>query len=194
MLNYIDYYIQGVTSIPLPPSDAQLDQLYGHKEKIALMEATVARWSRLVKTALKTEAGGLSDISLNPDPLQEIELWSHKAMDLSYIHNQLRQERAKPIIRCLETAKSPAVSVYLRLVKDVAAGKLEAVTVCRHLAPLKYYLSTMKNDFSSVTSTYNSLLQIMSIIWRSCRPCATPLRFTALFRQICNYLISLVRT
>ena len=89
-----------------------------------LCEAAMIHWTRQIKEVLSNQDA--HETAENAGPLEEIEFWSSRCVDLSGISDQLDKPGVKEIQAILEHAKSSYVGPFLKLSKliQVLLGRL----------------------------------------------------------------------
>ena len=111
--------VKGKTLLPLPNNDITTDDKKSNKDKAHVLESSIITWTRQIKNMLKQDPESALKSGNNPGPLVELEFWTNKADNLNSIHEQLKGEKIKKIIKFLEQNKSTYTGPFAKLQKQV---------------------------------------------------------------------------
>jgi len=108
--------IKGHTILYLPSDDlSDTDKVLADKDLVQRLEVTVIHWTRQIKEVVSNpETSHQID---NSGPLEEIEFWRSRTVDLSGISKQLDRPEVKRIMEVLKAANSS----YLKPFEDEAS-------------------------------------------------------------------------
>ena len=87
-----------------------------------IFPAAMIHWARQIKEVLSTQDA--YEMAENSGPLDEIEFWKARCVDLSGISTQLDKPGIKRITHILELAKSSYVAPFLKL-----SGQIKVIRV-----------------------------------------------------------------
>ena len=78
-------------------------------------------WTRQIKEVLSAQES--VEIGENLGPLEEVEFWRNRCMDLSGISKQLVKEGVKHIESILHLAKSSYLAPFVKLAQQIQVGE-----------------------------------------------------------------------
>ena len=113
---------KGKTVLPLP-DHSKLPNANDKKSKLHLLETTVINWTHLVQDVLKQNVSK----ALETGPMVEIDFWVARTANLSYIKEQLTNEKVLDIEDTLSQEKSSYFSVYKMMRDDLEEGRSHLV-------------------------------------------------------------------
>jgi len=183
---------QGQTLLPAPPPEAFDEDNLIEKERIHLLETTVLQWANKIQAVLATDPEQAIKQGQCPHPFQELDFWTHKAADLTSLHEQLGSEKMRAVQDTLMEMKSPFGAQFEKLGAEVLAARDEAQENARFLRTLKPYFTILVEgvDFSRLDECFLPLLHSILLIFKHSNTYNTKLRLTCLIQEICNALVS----
>ncbi|XP_042299922.1 dynein axonemal heavy chain 2-like, partial [Sceloporus undulatus] len=147
-------------------------------------------WTRQIKEVLRAQEAVESRESAGP--LEEIEFWRNRCMDLSEISKQLCQEGVKHIESILCLSKSSYVAPFQRLAKQIQDGSEQAQSNLQFLSILKepfQELATLRPK--DIPEKLPHLISLVRIVWVNSPYYNSRERITALFRKMSNKIIQM---
>ena len=170
---------------PTPhPSDPTSD-----KDYVQRLESCIIHWTRQIKEVVSNvdyshhgEASG---------PLEEVEFWRMRTLDLSGIRQQLEREGVKRIVKVLQTANSSYLKPFSHLALMIQQGSKEANNNLLFLstldAPCKQLAAARPADIPALLPTIANLVRL---IWTHSGYYNTEERLTGLLRKVSNQIIA----
>ncbi|XP_053319883.1 dynein axonemal heavy chain 2 [Spea bombifrons] len=186
------YKLQGHTVLYIPMEAMDLDPQAAIKDKelVQRLETAMVHWTRQIKEVLSAQEA--VEMGESSGPLEEIEFWRSRCMDLSGISQQLDKPGVKHIEQILELAKSSYVGPFQKLSKQIQDGSLQAQSNLTFLSLLKAPFEELTSlSLKDIPSKFPHLLSLIRIIWVNSPFYNTRERLTSLFRKVSNELIRL---
>ena len=167
----------------------QLQQLVADKDYVQRVESTVIHWTRQIKEVVSNvdysqhgEASG---------PLEEIDFWRMRTLDLSSIKQQLERDGVKRIVRVLQAANSSYLKPFSHLALMIQQGSQEANNNLLFLntldAPCQQLAGARPANIPALLPTIANLVRL---IWTHSGHYTTEERLTGLLRKVSNQLIT----
>uniref|UniRef100_A0A2K5CLM4 Dynein axonemal heavy chain 2 n=1 Tax=Aotus nancymaae TaxID=37293 RepID=A0A2K5CLM4_AOTNA len=147
--------------------------------------ASMIHWTRQIKEVLSAQE--TVETGENLGPLEEIEFWRNRCMDLSGISKQLVKKGVKHIESILRLAKSSYLAPFVKLAQQIQDGSRQAQSNLTFLSILKepcQELAFMKPK--DISSKFPKLISLIRIIWVNSPNYNTRERLTSLFRKVCD--------
>ncbi|KAK7102408.1 hypothetical protein V1264_020630 [Littorina saxatilis] len=166
-----------------PPQVAAKD-----KELVQRLESCVIHWSRQIKEVLTSQDAFKTAESSGP--LEEIEFWQNRVVDLSGISTQLDMDSVKRITHVLELAKSSYTAAFLRLASQIKEGFRQAESNLKFLTVLKdpcHELSDAKP--ADIPRMLPKILNIIRMIWVNSDFYKSRERITGILKKLSNEVI-----
>eukprot|EP00794_Sanderia_malayensis_P010712 gene10712-11859_t len=184
------YKIQGKTVLYVPNEclDITLEEAARSKEYVQRLETAMIHWTRQIKELLSNQDA--YETSENAGPLEEIEFWRSRCIDLSGISDQLDKPGVKRIESVLAIAKSSYVGPFQKLSKLIQDGSNQAQSNLKFLSILKApceELSTAQPK--DICKILPRLLHLVRVIWTNSEHYRSRERLTGLMRKISNEVI-----
>ncbi|XP_032136290.1 dynein heavy chain 2, axonemal isoform X3 [Sapajus apella] len=157
---------------------------------LACLTASMIHWTRQIKEVLSAQE--TVETGENLGPLEEIEFWRNRCMDLSGISKQLVKKGVKHIQSILHLAKSSYLAPFVKLAQQIQDGSRQAQSNLTFLSILKepyQELAFMKPK--DISSKLPKLISLIRIIWVNSPHYNTRERLTSLFRKMSNEIIRL---
>uniref|UniRef100_A0A8C8SM12 Dynein axonemal heavy chain 2 n=1 Tax=Pelusios castaneus TaxID=367368 RepID=A0A8C8SM12_9SAUR len=174
-----------VLYIPIEALTMKPEVVVKDKALIQRLETSVIHWTRQIKEVLRAQEAVESRESTGP--LEEIEFWRNRCMDLSEISKQLCRQGVKHIESILALSKSSYVAPFQRLARQIQDGSEQAQSNLRFLSILKepfQELATLRPK--DIPDKLPHLISLVRIIWVNSPYYNTRERVTALFRKVCD--------
>lgn len=193
----MNYQAKGMTVLYVPQDDLYDANVAQDKNVIPRLEASLIHWTRQIKEVVSTQqdsssagGGGQGQESESAGPLDEIEFWRARDVDLSRLHKQLQSPELQRVLEVLEVAKSSYLRHFRLLERDIQDGSKEARENLKFLSILKEpceELITLKP--AEMSKVLPNLLNIVRLIWTISTHYNTPDRISSLLRTISNEII-----
>ncbi|XP_062904770.1 dynein axonemal heavy chain 2 [Mobula hypostoma] len=186
------YKLDGHTVLYIPQESLNLSPAEAAKDKelVQRLETAVVHWTRQIKDVLSAQQS--VDTGEILGPLEEIQFWRNRCVDLSGIGFQLDKPGVKHIQSILELFKSSYIAPFLKLAKLIQDGRAQAQSNLSFLALLNVpcqELTTLK--VRDIPPKLPHILNLVRVIWLNSKFYNTRDRITALFRKLSNEIIHL---
>uniref|UniRef100_F6YZ23 Dynein axonemal heavy chain 2 n=1 Tax=Monodelphis domestica TaxID=13616 RepID=F6YZ23_MONDO len=181
------YKLEGhtVLYIPMEAMNMPPEVVVKDKELVQRLETSMVHWTRQIKEVLSAQEAVDTGESLGP--LEEIEFWLNRCMDLSGISTQLVKKGVKHIESILRLAKSTYLSPFMKLARQIQDGSRQAQSNLTFLSILKEpYQELAVLQPKEIPSKFPLLLSLIRIIWVNSPYYNTRERLTSLFRKVCD--------
>ncbi|VTJ66821.1 Hypothetical predicted protein [Marmota monax] len=147
-------------------------------------------WTRQIKEVLSSQE--TMETGENSGPLEEIEFWRNRCMDLSGISKQLVKPGVKHIESILRLAKSSYLTPFIKLAQQIQDGSRQAQSNLTFLSILKEpYQELAFMRPKDISNKLPNLISLIRIIWVNSPHYNTRERLTSLFRKMSNEIIRL---
>jgi len=185
-------YVNGETSLPLPPLDAVSTKALTAKERVHLLEECVAVWTKQIKHVLAMDPEASFKGSSHPTPDVELTFWRTKSGHLDSIFQQLQSERLRRVLQHLDSNGSTFCEPFAKLCKEVFAARGEANDNAKFLSTLEPYVRKLNENFDLATlpDVYRPLLHTLLLIWKHSKFYNTSARMVVFMRQVVNSIIA----
>ena len=164
------------------------DQAAKDKDLVQLLESTVIHWTRQIKEVI-TNHDSVSNAE-TAGPLDEIEFWRFRTVDLSGISEQLSTPEVQRILSVLAASKSSYLEPFMRESQQIEIGCAEANDNLKFLKvlhdPCTELASAAPKDVPLILP---GLLLHVRMIWSISKHYNTKDRLTSLLRKVSNELI-----
>ena len=165
-------------------ADSSLD-----KDYVQRLESSVIHWTRQIKEVVSNveyshhgEASG---------PLEEIEFWRSRTLDLSSIRQQLERDGVKRIVRTLQHANSSYLTPFSHLALMIQQGSREANNNLLFLstldAPCQQLAAAQPAQIPALLPT---IAHLVRMVWTHSGYYHTEERLTGLLRKVSNQIIA----
>lgn len=181
---------KGKTVLYLPQESVELDESAAKdKDLVQRLESTVIHWTRQIKEVVNNE-----DNSHNAEtagPLDEINFWRSRTIDLSGISEQLNRAGVRRIVAVLNAAKSSFLGPFEKLAELIRTGSSEANDNLRFLNILTEPCEQLaKSEPKEIPPLLPDLLNRVRVIGTVSQKYTSPERLTGLLRKISNEIIN----
>ncbi|EDV25795.1 uncharacterized protein TRIADDRAFT_23475 [Trichoplax adhaerens] len=186
--------MDGHTVLYVPDEGLNIDAeaAVKNKELVQRLEASMIHWTRQIKEVLSNQDAVETDE--NSGPLEEIQFWRSRCLDLSGLSEQLDRPGVKRIRDILEHAKSSYVSPFIRLSKLIQDGSAQAQSNLKFLSTLKEPCLTLSESLpSEISSQLPRILNIIRMIWINSEYYNSRERLTGLLRKVCECQVHFAR-
>uniref|UniRef100_A0A8C5L4X8 Dynein axonemal heavy chain 2 n=1 Tax=Jaculus jaculus TaxID=51337 RepID=A0A8C5L4X8_JACJA len=181
------YKLEGHTVLYIPAEAMNMkpEVVVKDKELVQRLETSMIHWTRQIKEVLSAQES--VETGENLGPLEEIEFWHNRCMDLSGISKQLVKQGVKRIESILQLAKSSYLAPFLKLAQQIQDGSRQAQSNLTFLSILRepyQELAFMKPK--DISAKLPHLISLIRIIWVNSPHYNTRERLTSLFRKVCD--------
>uniref|UniRef100_A0A8D0HGT5 Dynein axonemal heavy chain 2 n=1 Tax=Sphenodon punctatus TaxID=8508 RepID=A0A8D0HGT5_SPHPU len=174
-----------VLYIPIEALAMQPEVAVKDKALVQRLETSMIHWTRQIKEVLRAQEAVESRESSGP--LEEIEFWRNRCMDLSEISKQLCKQGVKHIESILVLSKSSYVVPFRTLSMQIQEGSEQAQSNLRFLSILKMpfqELATLRPK--DIPEKLPHLISLVRILWVNSPYYNSREKITALFRKVCD--------
>ncbi|CAD7941177.1 unnamed protein product [Amoebophrya sp. A25] len=186
------YQAKGATVLYVPPDDlSNVDAVAKDKNIVPRLEASLIHWTRQIKevTSSQEQSGG-NEGQESAGPLDEIDFWRARDLDLSRLAQQLQSDDLQRVLEVLEAAKSSYLNQFRALEKDIQEGSREARENLGFLNLLKEPATELCGlTVVQIPKILPELLNIVRFIWTVSDTYNTSDRISNLLRTISNEII-----
>ncbi|XP_062072422.1 dynein axonemal heavy chain 2 isoform X1 [Lepus europaeus] len=186
------YKLEGHTVLYIPSEAMNMkpEVVVKDKELVQRLETSMIHWTRQIKEVLSAQE--TVETGENLGPLEEIEFWRNRCMDLSGISKQLVKPGVKHIESILRLAKSSYLAPFVKLAQQIQDGSRQAQSNLTFLSILKEpYQELAFVRPKDISSKLPKLISLIRIIWVNSPHYNTRERLTSLFRKMSNEIIRL---
>ncbi|XP_034845406.1 dynein heavy chain 2, axonemal [Mirounga leonina] len=181
------YKLEGHTVLYIPAEAMNMapEVVVKDKELVQRLETSMIHWTRQIKEVLSAQES--VETGENLGPLEEIEFWRNRCMDLSGISKQLVKQGVKHIESILRLAKSSYLAPFMKLAQQIQDGSRQAQSNLTFLSILKEpYQELAYMRPKDISSKLPKLISLIRIIWVNSPHYNTRERLTSLFRKVCD--------
>uniref|UniRef100_A0A8I3PUB4 Dynein axonemal heavy chain 2 n=1 Tax=Canis lupus familiaris TaxID=9615 RepID=A0A8I3PUB4_CANLF len=181
------YKLEGHTVLYIPAEAMNMapEVVVRDKELVQRLETSMIHWTRQIKEVLSAQES--VETGENLGPLEEIEFWHNRCMDLSGISKQLVKQGVKHIESILRLAKSSYLAPFMKLAQQIQDGSRQAQSNLTFLSILKEpYQELAYMRPKDISSKLPKLISLIRIIWVNSPHYNTRERLTSLFRKVCD--------
>ena len=191
MGNLTEYsHQQKGTIILYIPNEDIIDPMQAAKDKdlVQRLETTLIRWTRQIRELVNNQDS--QQETEGAGPLDEIEHWKSRTVNLSRINDQLKKPELKRVLEVLLQAESSYLKRFDELSKQIKTGTEEAEDNLKFLEkliePCTKLRQTRPKDIDKLVP---ELLATVQTIWNESKYYNSAERITGLFRKISNEII-----
>ncbi|XP_055848919.1 dynein beta chain, ciliary isoform X2 [Episyrphus balteatus] len=154
------------------------------------IEGVVIKWATQIHDVIKESPSNAFLNNQNPTPHAEIAFWNNRLKNLSFIFEQLRNERIRSMALILEHSQSAYFPCFQTLFKNVVTALAEAKDITLYLTPLKKQLVQLEEiDFAEAKPLLIPLMHVVCNLWGRSRYYCHSSKITVLLKQMCNLII-----
>jgi dynein heavy chain len=180
---------RGATVLYIPDDDlSDLEAASKDKDLVQRLEASLIHWTRQIKE-LTTQQDSTHEAE-SAGPLEEIEFWRARDVDLSRLYKQLKSPELQRILSLLEIAKSSYMKQFRSLETGIMNGSIEAQENLKFLeclqGPCEQLAKATPNDIPALLP---KVLHCVRMIWTISTHYNTADRISGLLRKISNEII-----
>ena len=162
------------------------------KHSVRRLESTLIHWTRQIEEMVKNQTveNRAGDDSLGP--LQEIEFWRARSIDLVSVREQLQKEGVLSILGMLRDAESTYLERFDALAGSIEFGSVEANENLLYLETLKAVCSELSGCGPAQIMEKGLLRELvlrMRMIWSTSSYYCCADRLTSLLRKVSNQII-----
>lgn len=190
-------FVKGHTVLYLPDeegldellqSDMSPSALEKHKDLIQHLESTLIHWTRQIKEVVTNQE--TSQHIDNAGPLEEIEFWRSRTVDLSGIRQQLDRQGVQDIVKLLSVANSSYLKPFEKLSEMIQQGSIEAQNNLKFLSTLEGPCTKLADASpEQIPNILPDILNLIRMIWTISKHYNTDERITGLLRKVSNQII-----
>lgn len=172
------------------PKEAVVDvqAVAKNKDQLQRYESLLVHWTRQIKEVINNQRK--SESADNSGPLEEIEFWKRRCLDLSGISDQLQSAEAQKIVAVLECAKSSYLAQFLRLSTMIQDGSLQAQENLKFLTLLREPCQELLSaDLKAIPNIYPHILNCIRLVWSRSHYYNSKEQITSLLRKVSNEII-----
>ena len=186
--------LKGKTVLYIPDERVEdVDAAAEEKDLVQRLESTVIHWTRQIRDVvneLESSAGEFEE----EGPLQELEYWNARAVDLAGIRAQLSEPGMGGIVRVLERVKSVYLPPFLTLWEAINREAAAAEENAKFLSALAEPCGALaRAGAKDVAPLLPGILHRVRLIWNTSQNYNVPERICGLLRKISGSLIAEVR-
>ena len=184
------HQLDGHTMLYVPQESLEdVEAAARDKDVVQRLESLLVHWTRQIKEVVNNQHNTESAETLGP--LEEIQFWRSRCLDLSGISEQLTRPDVHRITEVLRLAKSSYLEQFLRLSNLIQDGSMQAQDNLRFLSslvePCRDLASAEPRD---IAKHLQPILNCIRIIWRNSRFYSSKERLTSLLRKVSNEIIN----
>nr|NP_001262793.1 dynein heavy chain at 93AB, isoform C [Drosophila melanogaster]AGB96173.1 dynein heavy chain at 93AB, isoform C [Drosophila melanogaster] len=154
------------------------------------IEGVVIKWATQIHEVIKESPSNAFANGQNPTPHTEFTFWNNRLKNLSFIYDQLRNERIRAMALILEYSMSAYHPCFQTLFKNVVTALAEAKDITLYLNPLKRPLQHLEEiDFAECKPLLIPFMNTVGILWGNSRYYCQSAKITVLLQEICNLII-----
>jgi dynein heavy chain len=191
-LTETSYQTKGRTVLYLPQESIDLtdtDTVLEDKDLVQRLESTVIRWTRQIKEVINLQDN--SQDAETAGPLDEINFWSERTVDLSGIREQLHDRTVLRIAELLKHVKSTYLKSFEDLSATIHEGSNEAEDNLKFLNCLRPVCEEIeKSSPPEVVALLPKLLKVIRMIWNVSGHYNRQERLTGLLRKVSNQIMA----
>ncbi|KAK9823872.1 hypothetical protein WJX72_006072 [[Myrmecia] bisecta] len=159
------------------------------KDLVQRLESTIIHWTRQIKEVVNQQDD--SDLAEHAGPLDEIQFWRSRDVDLSGIRDQLDDTGVSQIVAVLEQAKSSYLPPFLALRDLIQREAVVAEDNLKFLLCLEEPCNSLAKAMpKDIPQLLPKILICMRMIWNVSCFYNTPERLTGLLRKLSNEIIN----
>jgi dynein heavy chain len=180
---------KGHTVLYIPDEDLHnLEAAAQDKDLVQRLESTVIHWTRQIKEVVSNQE--TSHHVDNSGPLEEIEFWRSRTMDLSGIREQLEREGVRRIVQVLELADSSYLKPF-KVPRDmIQQGSIEAQNNLKFLVTLQEHCEKLAAAKpAEIPAVLPPILQRVRMISTLSKYYRSEERLAGLLRKVSNQII-----
>ncbi|XP_071951094.1 dynein axonemal heavy chain 2-like isoform X2 [Antedon mediterranea] len=184
------YKMQNHTVLYIPNEGLKMEPIKAAKDKelVQRLETAMVHWTRQIKEVLASQDA--IETSENAGPLEEIEFWHNRCIDLSGISEQLQKHGVIHIQTILEFSKSSYVTPFRKLSKLIQDGSAKAQSNLKFLSTLSADCEELsKSRPADIPPLLPKLINKVRMIWLNSDHYKSRERLTGLFRKLSNEII-----
>ncbi|XP_063712783.1 dynein axonemal heavy chain 2-like isoform X4 [Symsagittifera roscoffensis] len=158
------------------------------KDLVQRLETVMIHWTMQLKEVVYAQDS--QEITENSGPLEEIEFWRNRCVDLSSISTQLDKPEVKKIESILDAVKSSYVGQFRKYAQQIQDGSKQSENNLKFLNILKEPCDQLsKASAKEIPPMLPNLLNLIRFVWTNSDFYNTKERITGLLRKLSNEII-----
>ncbi|XXQ31513.1 AAA+ ATPase domain-containing protein [Plasmodiophora brassicae] len=180
---------KGSTILYMPDEDlSDVEAAVADKDLIQRLESTLIHWTRQIKEVVTNQ--DTSQHVEESGPLEEIEFWRSRTVDLLGIRRQLERPIVVDIVRVLQIVGSSYLRPFETLKGMIQSGSDEANDNLRFLETLHEPCNKLKGAApNQIPPLLVDILNLIRMIWTLSKFYNTQERLTGLLRKVSSQII-----
>uniref|UniRef100_A0A667XC84 Dynein axonemal heavy chain 2 n=1 Tax=Myripristis murdjan TaxID=586833 RepID=A0A667XC84_9TELE len=181
------FKMEGQTMLYIPMESLQRSPEEASKDKdlVKRLEIVIIHWTRKIKELLDCQE--TIDIQDNSGPLEEIDFWRRRCVNLLGVSQQLQKPVVKHIQSVLQIARSFYVPQFSRLTAEIQNISLQAQSNLSFLSLLKEPCEELAQlQPSQVAPKLRHIVSLIRIIWVNSPYYNNKERITTLLQKVCD--------
>ena len=159
-----------------------------NKDLVQIMEAVVIHWTRQIKDVVNNHDNAAS--AETSGPLDEIDFWKGRALDLLGIQEQLQGINVVRISEVLNYSKSNYIGPFEDLTRQIVARAAEANDNLKYLESIRAQCTALREiEADKLISILPDLLNRVRLIWTHSAFYNSEDRVCGILRKISNEII-----
>eukprot|EP00792_Barthelona_sp_PAP020_P009037 TRINITY_DN3265_c0_g2_i1.p1 TRINITY_DN3265_c0_g2~~TRINITY_DN3265_c0_g2_i1.p1 ORF type:complete len:4670 (+),score=1289.10 TRINITY_DN3265_c0_g2_i1:29-14038(+) len=179
-----------VLYVPQDPELANVEYASSKKHIVQLLESVVIYWTHQIQEAIAHQEN--VEVQENEGPLDEIEFWQRRVVDLNGIRSQIKKPEIKNIITILQYSQSTYLQGFSSLTKIVEEKCLESMKNYQHISILRDVCEQMNTLTPGALMYSDELAEILNrvrLIWSKSLFYSNDKHISTLIKKISNQLI-----
>lgn len=159
------HFSNGLTILYCPKFEFNsIGEVVQDKDRLQIMESILIHWTRQIKEVVNNHDSSAS--AETAGPLDEIEFWKGRALDLVGIQKQLESSDVRRIISVLEYANSNYIGPFSSLTEQIVARAAEANDNLKFLESIRTQCTDLRTiEPQKIVSILPDLLNRIRLIW-----------------------------
>lgn len=181
--------VKGHTVLYLPSENIQDHEAASQdKDLVQRLESTLIHWTRQIKEVVNNQE--TSHHVDNSGPLEEIQFWHSRTVDLSGIRKQLDRQGVVDIVQVLKMANSSYLKPFETLSESIQQGSIEANNNLKFLSTLQGPCEKLSGASpEQIPEILPEILNLIRMIWTISKYYNTVNGLTGLLRKVSNQII-----
>jgi dynein heavy chain len=181
----------GLTVLYCPAFDyTNVNDVAADKDRLQIMESIVIHWTRQIKDVVNNHDSSSTAQRMEAGPLDEIEFWKARALDLVGIQKQLESTNVQRIIDVLQYAKSNYIGPFQTLTQQIVTRATEANDNLKYLETIRDQCTALRNiEPQNLVTILPDLLNRIRLIWSYSAFYNDNERVSSILRKISNEII-----
>ncbi|GAB1597648.1 hypothetical protein Ahia01_000041400 [Argonauta hians] len=190
--------LSGKTLLPVPPNLMDAEKLPlepSDRNILHSIETVVIEWASQISVILKQDSKKMLMDDENALPIVELEFWKDRALNLSFVSEQLNSPRVKHMADILKHCNSIYYQSFQTLFMEVTAALHEAEVVDKYLMNLRSIFEEMVVEaWTELDIHFSELFNEICEIWAESKFYSSSHRMKVLLKETCNLIIDMAKT